>query len=169
MKKTVFIFLCMLFVASYSHATVSVGCFADGKSTANSGRMLPTRAALYFDVVDFNARTDKVMTIRELNGNIFVKTDREDNGPFTSENSYRGYFDAKVLRSNPKYKPRRYTNFVQFNLNAAKTDGFEEGMWGQLLVEKKIDDEFEAKYIFRAGDHMGGTVHLDCVINDMTE
>lgn len=69
--------------------------------------------------------------------------------------------------SNPKYRPVRYKNMVQFkNFDAVKTKGFEDGMWGSFLIDRSLNDGVEAKYIFQAGDHMGGTVKFKCRVQD---
>ena len=37
-------------------------------------------------------------------------------------------------------------------------------MWGELVIENKFEiaEEFEAHYIFQAGDDVGGTIHMNC-------
>lgn len=35
-------------------------------------------------------------------------------------------------------------------------------MWGYLVINKDTGGEFDAHYIFQAGDHMGGTVDYKC-------
>ena len=74
---------------------------------------------------------------------------------------YQGTFTAIKLVENPNYKPRRYKGYSQFrDFDASKSMS---GMWGELVIERNTKKEkFQAHYIFQAGDHMGGTLHLTC-------
>ena len=74
---------------------------------------------------------------------------------------YQGAFTAVKLIENPDYKPRRYKGYSQFrDFDASKSMS---GMWGELVIERNTKKEkFQAHYIFQAGDHMGGTLHLTC-------
>ncbi|MCY4644356.1 MAG: hypothetical protein OXB88_07020 [Bacteriovoracales bacterium] len=76
--------------------------------------------------------------------------------PETAE--YRGDFSAVTLVENPHYRPWRYKGYSQFReLDSTGS------MWGELVVERKTEQEkFKAHYIFKAGDHMGGTLHMTC-------
>lgn len=81
------------------------------------------------------------------------------------DNAYIGVFRIVNSPENTNYRPRRYKGFMQFpDFDAAETKGRESGMWGSFLLQRiyKTAPRFQAKYIFQAGDHMGGTVHLTC-------
>ena len=89
--------------------------------------------------------------------------------PETPDESYIGNFKIASLTENPKYRPNKYKGYSQFpKLDATDTTGSsEEGMWGQLLLEKDTSKRtFQAHYVFQAGDHMGGTLHLTCSVRD---
>lgn len=99
-------------------------------------------------------------TIREIEGRIQIADITGD-----MDNAYKGRFAIQKLTENPNYRPRKYKNYSQFeDFDATDTDGSaERGMWGTLLLEKSLDQgRAQARYIFQAGDHMGGTVHFDC-------
>ena len=79
--------------------------------------------------------------------------------------SYIGIFKIVSLAENSKYRPIKYKGYSQFqNFDATDTtDSAEDGMWGQLVLEKDMSKTaFQAHYVFQAGDHMGGTLHLIC-------
>ncbi len=103
-------------------------------------------------------------TITELNGHIFVQNPyAEANEEISTENSYMGFFKFDSLAHNENYRPNRYKGFTQFKeFDAVHTAGQESGMWGALVLDLSKADKFEARYIFQAGDHMGGTVLMTC-------
>jgi hypothetical protein len=80
------------------------------------------------------------------------------------DGSYIGSFNFTRVDANPKYSPRRYLGFTQYaNFNAFQTRGREDGMWGQFVLEQDLTKTVvQAHYIFQAGDHMGGTLHMSC-------
>lgn len=106
----------------------------------------------------------KTKTISKLVGHIFVQTPyAETNEEISTENSYMGFFKFDSIASNPNYRPNVYKGFTQFKeFDATHTAGQEDGMWGSFVVDLNTADKFEAKYVFQAGDHMGGTVLLNC-------
>ena len=163
MKKSLLLLLVCLLAAPAAHANLSVVCTANGKKTANSGGgLLPTQAQLEFDVES----VDRVMTLQGVQGTIKVGAIDAD-GPLTKDNAYIGHFEITEISSNPAYRPRRYKNMVQFrHFDARNTDGMEDGMWGQFLIDKSLGDGCEAVYIFQAGDHMGGVMHFTCRVQD---
>lgn len=156
--------LAMAFVASASaaQADVTVQCKAVGFKTAQSGgRMLFTDSRLTFEVV--GVTKSKQLVINSVRGEVKVGSDEHKN--LDSENAYIGHFRFRQLRSDPTYRARKYKNFVRFkSFNAAETTGLETGMWGDFLLEKNIEDGMQAKYVFKAGDHMGGTMHFTCLV-----
>jgi hypothetical protein len=111
-------------------------------------------------------RNGNFSEMKNIKGHIFVKSQYEDGDAITPENSYRGYFQINSLKANSNYNPHKYKEWFQFkDFNASTTDGVEDGMWGSLLLDLSGDDSFDARYIFQAGDHMGGTVILKCRSN----
>jgi hypothetical protein len=166
-SSSLFLLLGVLVFSWSAQANLSVVCTAKGKKTASSGQMLLTDARVEFDVQDFDASTDKVMTIQGVRGEIKVGAIDTEALPLDNDNAYVGVFNFEELKSNPKYKPTTYRNMVQFkDFDAEKTTGLEDGMWGNFLIDKNLGDGCEAKYVFQAGDHMGGTVHLTCSVQD---
>lgn len=105
--------------------------------------------------------------IENVNGHVFVQSQFEDGNVINSDNSYMGYFKINSIKANANYNPLKFKDWFQFkDFNAAKTEGLEDGMWGTLVIDLSRDDVFEARYIFQAGDHMGGTVLFTCRAND---
>lgn len=78
--------------------------------------------------------------------------------------NYTGVFSGS-FPNNPAYRPRVYTDHYQFrDFDAAVTSRWDGGgMNGEFVVEKRIsEDRLQAHYIFQAGDHIGGTVDMEC-------
>ena len=74
---------------------------------------------------------------------------------------YEGSFDSVTVKQNLKYKPSKYKNHMQFrDVNATESS---TGMWGVLVMPAMPGYQFEAHYIFQAGDHIGGTLDLNCI------
>lgn len=81
---------------------------------------------------------------------------------------YYSIFNLKRMIQNTKYKPRVYTNHIQFkNIDEAasnSTDG--GGMNGELVIEASVVDKLTQKvsahYIFQSGDHLGSTIDYQC-------
>ena len=147
-----------------ARANLNVTCSATGLKTSQNGAgMLATDAKISFQVEDYDPSTDKVMSIVDVNGTVKVGAIDTPNEPLTTDNAYIGNFEFEGLKSNPNYRPIKYKNMVQFkDFNAKDTTGREDGMWGSLLIDRNLSDGCDAKYIFQAGDHMGGTVHMSC-------
>jgi hypothetical protein len=81
------------------------------------------------------------------------------------EGSYVGRFDIASAVEDVTYRPRVYFGYSQFEgIEAVDTEGsVEPGMGGVFLLEKDTAKEhFEAKFLMKAGSHMGGTLHLGC-------
>ena len=73
----------------------------------------------------------------------------------------RKEFNIKHIEENAYYAPQRYKGHSQFR-NFDSSD-----MWGNLIIPKKTSQKkFYAHYIFQEGDHMGGTLHLVCKVDD---
>lgn len=78
---------------------------------------------------------------------------------------YDGTFSFDKKDENPKYRPNKYQGYAQFlDFDAIKTNDTDGGgMWGELIVPKEpTDTGFTAHYVFKAGDHKGGTVDFSC-------
>ncbi|MCY4644312.1 MAG: hypothetical protein OXB88_06795 [Bacteriovoracales bacterium] len=72
-------------------------------------------------------------------------------------------FIAVERTENPDYRPRKYKGYSQFG----DFDGTLGDVWGQLVIDsqtkfKAKEKNFKAHYIYQAGDHYGGTLHLSC-------
>jgi hypothetical protein len=135
-----------------------ITCKASGKSLSKNGEgLVPAEASLTFTLT--TRRTKNTRIISDIEG--YVKA---ANGP-NEELTYQGTFDIDSLKERAEYKPNKYKGFSQFlNFDATDTKGSaEDGMWGQFILEKNTSKaNFDAHYIFQAGDHMGGTLHLSC-------
>lgn len=122
---------------------------------------LKTDAELKFDLI----KNGNKSVISNVNGHVFVKAPFEDiESTFSEEDSYMGFFQIDSLTANSDYHPSKYKGYAQFlKFNAFKTAGREDGMWGYLALDVSTkDNAFKGAYVFQAGDHMGGTVLLDC-------
>jgi hypothetical protein len=76
---------------------------------------------------------------------------------------YYGIFSFDKISNNSSYKPTKYKDSVQFKDFDAIQTSSNEGMWGELVISKELPQkEFVAHYIFKAGDHLGGTVDFSC-------
>jgi len=168
MKTPLFLIVALFALTNLAQAQEAVICKAKGMKTAiGGGNMTYTDAELRFDVSVHDDREGLEMTISRVRGTIRVGSFDVKRGPLNDDNAYIGHFNIRELSNNPNYNPRRYEGFVQFpNFDAEDTSGMESGMWGNFLIQEGLveDGAFEAKYIFQAGDHMGGTIHFTCVM-----
>lgn len=79
------------------------------------------------------------------------------------EYSYYGVFNFDQKEADTSYRGRTYKNHDKIDFSAVATNGNDGGgMWGYLVINKTTEDEFDAHYVFQAGDHMGGTVDYTC-------
>ncbi|MCO4793194.1 MAG: hypothetical protein KC493_05765 [Bacteriovoracaceae bacterium] len=79
------------------------------------------------------------------------------------EYAYYGVFKFDQKEADPKYRGRTYKNHDKLDFDAVATNGNDGGgMWGYLVINKTTEAEFDAHYVFQAGDHMGGTVDYTC-------
>lgn len=103
-------------------------------------------------------------TISKVIGHIFVQGAYVEHDQITVEDSYMGFFQFDSLASNSNYRPYKYKGYTQFkDFDAVHTSGQEDGMWGSFVVDlNSTEKKFDARYIFQAGDHMGGTVLFTC-------
>jgi len=117
-------------------------------------------------LLNFNLnRETKELT--NLIGHIFVQQSFIENEDISIYNSYLGFFVFDKISSNPNYKPTRYKGYTQFKkFDSVHTAGLESGMWGEFVMDLTMPDgPFDARYIFQAGDHMGGVVIFNCRTN----
>ncbi len=153
-----------LLLAAFTFTATSA--FAGEKQTVECSKFGRNGQPEYAKVeIEFDIAKDGrngLRTIYDLRGEIRASGSEED---LVSDNAYIGIFDTKSLKENPDYNPVRYKNSSQFQkLNAKETRGAESGMWGSLIVPKNMRGTFESHYIFQAGDHMGGTIHMSCKV-----
>ena len=147
----------MSFAADYlgSYHCVATGGRQGGTDLSVDGRF---SFSLHSDA-------DKGVTLKNLVGHMSVSVYDDDDPLY----DYYSVFTIKELPANPKYRPIVYKNHHQFkNLDDTASGGVESGMWGYLVLEKnptKERKDLAAHYVFQAGDHMGGTIDLVCVIN----
>jgi len=154
MKKLLLCALALTSASAFAGEKTTIHCQKDGKN----GQPAYAKADITFDVAT-DGRND-LRTITDLRGEIRAAQDKEE---ANSDDAYIGIFATKSVQENPKYRPVKYKDSSQFqNVDAKETRGAESGMWGSLIVPKKTTGAFEAHYVFQAGDHMGGTIHMDC-------
>lgn len=138
----------------------SVICRSEKAIQESEANGLKVDAEIMFDL----NRTTKEIT--KTIGHIFVQQFFIEDDPISVENSYMGFFSFLKLSYNPNYRPIRYKGYTQYkDFDALHTAGLESGMWGAFIIDlTKMTDTFDARYIFQAGDHMGGTVLFTCDI-----
>ncbi len=141
-------------------ADKNVICEAKGMSLSRMGST-PAGALAKFTFVD-TTNDAGVRVLKNVVGNVKTIEIYQD-----YENNYLGSFKFETVTENSNYRPRRYVGYSQFkDFNAASTEGSQEdGMWGEFVLEKNTHQpKFQAHYIFKAGDHMGGTMHFTCSV-----
>jgi hypothetical protein len=108
----------------------------------------------------------KLVSLRSYMGSLEI-TDSyaDDDSPNKAQilHAYYGLFFGKDRKTNlaPRatvYKDEKYYRFNKLNANiTSDSDG--GGMWGYFVISKEFK---KAHYVFRSGDHMGGTIDFDC-------
>lgn len=154
------VFIAILFtLTSQAFAATKVTCSSEKTIQAGHDH-IDTFAKISFEL----ERSGNNSVITNIVGHIFVKSPYEETNGFDPENSYMGFFKTDSLTANPDYNPRKYVGYAQFtNFDAAHTTGLEDGMYGYLALNVEGNQKnFEAFYVFQAGDHMGGTVIFNC-------
>lgn len=154
------IVLLMLGLSTHAFAE-NVSCRSDYAIQENEPNGMHVDAILNFTL---NRETKD---ITNLIGHIFVQQSFIENEDIGVYNSYMGFFDFDKISYNPNYKPIRYKGYTQFKkFDAIHTAGLESGMWGEFVMDITTPDvPFDARYIFQAGDHMGGVVIFTCRVN----
>lgn len=149
-----------------ANAATNIHCFAKGdKAGGNDAGPLMVDVSLHLSLAyDCTAKGHVISGGGEMK---IASPFEELKSPeeLNEDNAYIGIFNLVNTPENTNYRPRRYKGFMQFPyFDAVETKGRESGMWGALLLQRiyKTAPRFQAKYIFRAGDHMGGTLHLTC-------
>lgn len=136
----------------------SVTCRSDKAIQESEPNGLRVNAEIHFEL----NRETKELT--KSIGHIFVQQFYMEDEDISVENSYMGFFHFDSLTSNPHYRPIRYKGYTQYkDFDALHTAGLESGMWGAFIADlRKNTETFDARYIFQAGDHIGGTVLFTC-------
>ncbi|MEO0336591.1 MAG: hypothetical protein AAF202_09355 [Pseudomonadota bacterium] len=81
---------------------------------------------------------------------------------------YVGFMTDLVVTPHPYVRtPGTYKNHNRWEMNAERTYGHEDGMWGHLIVNFEAMsmgryDRTDAHFYLQAGDHQGGTVDFEC-------
>lgn len=163
MKRLFLSILSILLLASHAHAGEKTICKGNLAVQAGAG-LLPQESEFTFDL-DRSQAPD--YTINNFSGYFNVKTPFLDGDEITTDNGNLGKFSIDSLHSDPNYRPQKYKNWIRFkNVDASETDGLEHGMWGYLVLDLTKGNEFQGKYIFQAGYHIGGTLTLACRVQD---
>lgn len=138
-----------------------IKCEADGPTLSQSDSELRMAKA----DLSFNDMKDAegLRILKNIRGTVMVTASTKaefGDGELNRETAdYVEDFSIETLSENPKYKPTRYKGFSQFK------DFDASDMWGSFILDKDTNqDSFEAHYIFQAGDHMGGTLHMSCEV-----
>jgi len=127
--------------------------YCEALGTRQHGSTYNANGKLFFTKYEDNGS----VVYKEIVGHLFTGYD------FEPEYGYYGVFkyDEKVADKN--YRGRTYKNHDKLDFDAVATNGNDGGgMWGYLVINKDTEGEFDAHYIFQAGDHMGGTVDYKC-------
>lgn len=148
--------LSSLLLATQAFSAEQVTCHAEKFLTSGSTGKADARISFELNVEE--------KTISKVIGHIFVQSTFSDDEVINVEEAYMAFFQIDSLSASENYKPLKYKGFSQFkDFDAAHTTGLEEGMWGQFVVDlKSTSKKFDARYIFQAGDHIGGTVLFTC-------
>ncbi|MBI2604622.1 MAG: hypothetical protein HYW49_00945 [Deltaproteobacteria bacterium] len=157
MRKLILTILGMMLLAPAAGAAAYV---CTGNAVSQHGAKGKAIAGFRFSASAINGR----IVISRLTGTVRT-VDPAVGGDLNNLNDvYIGYFKIRTLVNNPDFNPRKYTGYVQFkNVDAVRTAGLESGMWGTLVLDLRSGRQpFSGAYIFQAGDHMGGTIHLRC-------
>lgn len=150
--------LMALFTANLIWATETT-CHAT--NSFQTGSSMVSEVELRFDLTKKGNESE----IKNVVGHVFVKSPFEDGTPhFSTIDSYMGFFKFDSLVASKDYSPRKYIGYARFDgFNAAETAGLESGMWGYLVLDVNSQDNVvKGAYIFQAGDHMGGTILIEC-------
>lgn len=151
------IVLAALVLSSQAY-TEDVTCRSEKAIQENEPNPMETDGKINFTL---NRETKELTNVL---GHIFVQHAFIEDDEIAVNNSYMGFFHSDKIASNPNYNPTRYKGYTQFKkFDAIHTAGHESGMWGAFVIDlTKATQTFDARYIFRAGDHMGGTVLFTC-------
>lgn len=165
MRKIIIILYLLAFFGNVAFAKQSnkIICTTYGKNIRQFGGF-KCNSSVYLTFLYKNM--DDKATLGSMTGHIsasYINSNSENY--FDSTDLYYGSFTHDVISNNPNYIPRKYLEHYQFPLDATATNGNDGGgMWGNFILPKNPKKEFQAHYIFQAGDHMGGTVDMNCKI-----
>ena len=159
--KYLLIFSSLIMTVPISAATQWRDYICIAEQLRQNGSILPVSSSLEFSVKS----NDGLHEITDLIGHVIAKNNPEGS-PKLDFNAYHGIFYFKQLPNNPQYTGRVYKNHIQFrDFDAFQTNNNDGGgMWGEFVIAKAIDNKtpVDAHYIFKAGDHMGGTIDYIC-------
>ena len=154
MKKILFVTLFLSLTSSaFAQNTV---CRADGMRLRQTGSQGMAKVRLAFDDIRLS---DGTRVIKNIEGYVKVANIWDENNPPAESEYDVGEFRVAELTENLKYIGSRYRGFSQFK-DLTSEDHY---MSGNLLLEKGNKMSFKAHYIFQSGDHMGGTVDMNCM------
>ena len=120
----------------------------------NDQGLLPHDSLLYVDLLK---EDDGSFELVKLMGHMKLADD-------DATSAYYNIFNSEKFPADISYKPLKYKESVRFKeINSiASSSSSEEGMWGDFVIEKTMAENVKAHYIFKAGDHLGGTVDFSC-------
>ena len=165
--KSLNLALVLMLVAGHSAVASEkvIVCFSKGKTLSRSGGELLNAAAQLTFVETTDASGARVL--KNVEG--YARTVGWYVANDGTSVDYIGNFKIAAITENVKFRPNKYKGYSQFQkFDATDTlNSTEDGMWGQLVVAKNTSRAiFHAHYIFQAGDHMGGTLHLSCKVQN---
>jgi len=164
--------LSALFVIIFSSTGYSakVICSAEGNNLRKDGKPHPVSARLEFRLVKTDSPSKFLMTryVGHIAGSNFNIKPPET--ILSNSDAYYGVFTGKDKNSSLSPQATKYTDdsYLRFrDFNATSTNGQDGGgMWGYFVVNKQaldgVSKNFDAHFVFSAGDHMGGTVDFNC-------
>lgn len=138
--------LVLMMVSGSSAFATSYVC--EGSKVRMGGKALPAESNFKFRLYAMNG----VISMRSIVGSIVMDDSTNE-------------FKIDLVNNNPKYRPTRYKNSIQFlNVNSTTNTGPNaEQLYGSLVIERRttIDNMIPAHYLFQV-DQGGGTIDLAC-------
>ncbi len=125
-------------------------CIAD---SVRANMTSEVHSRIEFDI--FQQAQEK--SLRNLIGHVYLTQPHLDQ----LAEGYYSLFQFKEILQNKNYRPRIYLDHIQFaQFNSAKSNSHDGGgMWGSFILK---NDFSQAHYVFKAGDHIGGTLDYKC-------
>lgn len=158
--------LVMAFASNFSQGK-SIECWANGnrlRQTSGGGdHVVSSRVYLVLEKVEESA----TITLSRYHGHLAISDGSQST--MDQASAYYGVFLGEMKPFSLSPRARRYKDADYFRIRDFSADGMTRSdggdMSGEFVLSKKFlenDEEFDAHYIFQAGDHMGGTVDYDC-------